>query len=196
MVLGAVGFTAAVAHAGFRITGVFTTLLLLVFALEVASGAVGQWIYMTVPKTLTRLERHGLARLIEDLLDEAATLERSIDELLATLSASLRKAAKDRIELLAGTRKSRLRTSYDPPAALEAAKKQLYERMSRTPDLTEEKRDAIVRLLEMKCRLVDVHAQLYLHRRLRRWLVVHVATASALLVLLAFHIVTAMTLLP
>jgi hypothetical protein len=41
-----------------------------------------------------------------------------------------------------------------------------------------------------------VRAQLLLHRRLKRWLVAHVATATALVVLVGFHIVTALTLVP
>jgi hypothetical protein len=195
MLLGAVGFTAAVAHAGFRVTGVFTTLLLLVFALEVASGVWGQWIYMTVPKALTRLERHGLARLVEDLLDEETTLEGSVRELIATLPAKLRRSASNRIETIAGTPGARLRRDYDPPAALANAKTQLADVIARTDQLTDEIRGTLERVLESRCRLVDVRAQLDLHRRLRTWVVLHVATASALLILLAFHVVTAMTLL-
>jgi len=49
-------------------------------------------------------------------------------------------------------------------------------------------------VVESRCRLLDVRAQLVLHRRLKTWLVMHVATASALVILLAFHIVTALTL--
>jgi hypothetical protein len=33
-----------------------------------------------------------------------------------------------------------------------------------------------------------------LHHRLKVWLVLHVATASALVVLLVFHVITALTL--
>jgi hypothetical protein len=195
MIAGTVGFTAAVAHAGFRVTGVFTTLLLLVFAGEVASGALGQWLYMTVPSALSRLERHGLARLVEDLLEEEMTLERTFGELVATISAKLRRSAERHVETIAGTRRARLRNEYDPKQALAAARERLGELLADKP-ISGEHRDTIERLLETRCRLVDVRAQLLLHGRLRRWLVVHIATASALLVLLAFHIVTAMTLLP
>ena len=55
-------------------------------------------------------------------------------------------------------------------------------------------RAALERVVESRCRLLDVRAQLVLHRRLKTWLVMHVATASALVILLAFHIVTALTL--
>jgi Fe-S-cluster-containing dehydrogenase component/CRP-like cAMP-binding protein len=194
MMLGGVGFTAALAHAGFQVTGVFTTLLILVFALEVASGVWGQWIYMTVPKMLTRLERHGLARLVEDLVTEESTLETSINELVATLPVKLRRSAKNRIEAIAGSLGTRLRATYDPPAALTEAKTQMADVLARTEGLTDELRGTLDRILESRCRLIDVRTQLHLHRRLRRWVVLHVATASALLVLLAFHIITAMTL--
>jgi Fe-S-cluster-containing dehydrogenase component/CRP-like cAMP-binding protein len=195
MVLGTVGFTAAVAHAGFRVTGVFTTLLVLVFALEVMTGALGQWLYTTVPPALTRLERHGLARLVEDLVEEQATLERSFGELLGTVSAKLRNSAERHVTQIAGTLGSRLRRGYDPKQAVDAARARLDALLQAKP-LGAEHRLTIGRLLEMRCRLVDVRAQLHLHGRLKTWLVVHIATASALLVLLAFHIATAMTLLP
>jgi hypothetical protein len=58
-----------------------------------------------------------------------------------------------------------------------------------------DERNTLDRILESRCRLLDVKAQLLLHRRLKRWLIAHVATASALIVLVAFHIVTALTLL-
>lgn len=195
MVLGAVGFFAAVAHAGFQVTGVFTTLLLVVFAFEVATGITGQIIYATVPSTLTRLERHGLARLVEDLYDEEHTLERSIGELVATVPARLWRALRVKIEAAAGTVHDRMVASYDPTNAVAGAKKKL-EDLLRGAQLSPEEHTTLARVVETRCRLVDVQAQLLLHRRLKRWLVAHVATASALLVLLAFHIVTALTLLP
>jgi CRP-like cAMP-binding protein/Fe-S-cluster-containing dehydrogenase component len=196
MMFGFVGFVAAVAHAGFHVTGVFTTLLLLVFALEIATGALGQWIYMTVPSALTRLERHGLARLVEDLVEEQDTLEHAIDEVLATLPPKLRRSAKTHIEAIAGPRRARLSADYDPPAALESAKRELSDMVSQKERISAEQRASLERVLESRHRLVDVQAQLQLHRRLKRWLVVHIATATALVVVLVFHVVTALTVLP
>jgi Fe-S-cluster-containing dehydrogenase component/CRP-like cAMP-binding protein len=195
MVLGAVGFTAAVAHAGFRVTGVFTTLLLLVFALEVISGVTGQFIYATVPSALTRLERHGLARLVEDLLDEEVNLENSMTELVNTLPPKQWKLMRGHVETAAGSIHDRMSAQYDPPSALAAARKKLVDGPLREASLSDDDRAALERVLESRARLMDVRAQLMLHRRLRRWLMTHVATASALLILLAFHIVTALTLL-
>jgi Fe-S-cluster-containing dehydrogenase component len=195
MVMGAVGFLAAVAHAGFQVTGVFTTLLLVVFAFEVATGISGQIIYATVPTALTRLERHGLARLVEDLFEEEGTLERSMAELVATIPAKVWRVLRPRIEAAAGNFHDRMVATYDPPAAVLAAKKRLEEAL-RGVELSTEDRNTLARVVESRCRLIDIRAQLMLHRRLKRWLVAHVATASALVVLLVFHIVTALTLIP
>ena len=103
MMLGLVGFVTAAAHAGFHVTGVFTTLLMIVFSLEVITGLWGQRIYMTVPKTLTRLERHGLARLVEDLIDEEQQLDKNVTELVGTVPAKMWKAVKGRVEAAAGS---------------------------------------------------------------------------------------------
>ena len=57
-------------------------------------------------------------------------------------------------------------------------------------------RGTIERIAESRSTLLDTAAQLHLHRRLKTWLVVHVAIASALVIMLVTHIVTALTLLP
>lgn len=195
MVLGAVGFFAAVAHAGFQVTGVFTTLLLVGFAFEVGTGIWGQIIYATVPTALTRLERHGLARLVEDLYEEEAMLDRSIAELVATVPARTWRALRARIEAAAGSVHDRMAAAYDPPAAAAAARKRLDESLAGA-QLPADELTTLGRIVESRCRLIDVRAQLLLHRRLKRWLVAHVATASALAVLVLFHVATAMTLIP
>src|SRR5439155_17194929 len=149
MVLGAVGFCAAVAHAGFQVTGVFTTLLLLVCAFEVATGAIGQWIYVTVPGALTRLERHGLARLVEDLHEEQATLERSIAELIGTVNPRAWQALRPRVEALAGRPRSRMARSYDPPTAVATARHQL-DAVLRAQPLSPDDRTTLERVVESR----------------------------------------------
>lgn len=195
MVLGAVGFFAAVAHAGFQVTGVFTTLLLVVFAFEVGTGVWGQLTYATVPTALTRLERHGLARLVEDLFEEETTLDRSFGELVATLPARTWRALRPRVDAAAGTVHDRMVATYDPPAAAAAARKRLEDALA-SAQLPAEEVTTLGRIVETRCRLIDVRAQLLLHRRLKRWLVAHVATASALVILVLFHVATALTLVP
>jgi hypothetical protein len=84
--------------------------------------------------------------------------------------------------------------AYDPLTAVAAGKAKLTESL-RDVQLADVARTTIERVLESRFRLLDVRAQLLLHRRLKAWLVVHVATACALLVLMTFHIATALTLL-
>ncbi|HEU0031826.1 MAG TPA: cyclic nucleotide-binding domain-containing protein [Kofleriaceae bacterium] len=193
MVMGAVGFFAAVAHAGFQVTGVFTTFLLVVFAFEIATGITGQVIYATVPSALTRLERHGLSRLVEDLYDEEVTIERSVAELVSTIQPKIWRVIKGRVDQATGNMHDRMVATYDPTASLAAAKKHLADNL-RDIQLTDADRTTVDRILESQYRLVDIRAQLMLHRRMKRWLIAHVATATALVVLLLFHITTALTL--
>ena len=193
MVMGAVGFFAAVAHAGFQVTGVFTTLLLVVFAFEIATGITGQVIYATVPTALTRLERHGLSRLVEDLYDEEVTVERGVSEMIGTINARTWKGIKTLVDAASGSMHDRMNATYDPVQSLQAAKKHLAAQLAQV-QLADADRNTIERILENQYRLLDIKAQLLLHRRMKRWLIAHVATAMALVVLLTFHILTALTL--
>ncbi|HEV7559170.1 MAG TPA: hypothetical protein VGO00_27035, partial [Kofleriaceae bacterium] len=99
------------------------------------------------------------------------------------------------VESAAGSIHDRMSGAYDPPAFMQGARKKLVDGPLREASLSDDDRAALERVLESRCRLGDVRAQLMLHRRLKRWLLTHVATASALLIMLAFHIVTALTLL-
>ena len=54
----------------------------------------------------------------------------------------------------------------------------------------ERHRGTAERLIRDVCRLKDVRAQLFLHRSLKQWLVLHLACAAALGVFLLVHIVT------
>ncbi len=196
MMFGAVGFVAAAAHAGFRVTGIFTTLLLLAFAFEVATGVLGQIIYVTVPKMLTRLERHGQARLVEDLLDEQQTLQQSIDELQATVSPEIWAQWQPAVEISVGKISERMRKTYDPSQRAAQIKTSLQLDTASGEALSSADRGTITRIAESRSTLLDTTAQLQLHRHLKTWLIVHVAIASALVIMLATHVVTALTLLP
>jgi Fe-S-cluster-containing dehydrogenase component len=182
MVIGVLGFVAALAHAGFQITGILTLLLLLLFALEIITGLLGQYIYMTVPSQLTRLEREGQAKLIEDLLEEEISLSSSAHELRVTLPAEVQavvKAARPAAESL----KTRLHPSYAP--------KNLIDHISRAVRLDAADprvRPTLERLVADLCGLGDVRAQIRLHRRLKNWLVAHLVITGMLVVFLAAHI--------
>jgi Fe-S-cluster-containing dehydrogenase component len=184
MVAGLLGFWLALAHAGFRITGVATTMLILVFALEVLSGVVGQAIYMIVPTILTRLERVGLAKLIEDLLEEELELERGIGELRAKLAPAILATLDRRLPGAIGAIRARFARGYDPAAAAQRAAALVLD--GATDD---ELRSSLGRIAHDACRLQDLRAQLELHRIMKQWLIVHLAAAGALAVFVVAHIV-------
>jgi hypothetical protein len=182
MVIGVVGFGAALAHAGFQITGVLTALLLLLFALEVFTGVLGQYIYMHVPTQLTRLEKDGQAKLIEDLLEEEIGLAASIDELQNSLPAKLQAVASS-VRSKAMSFSPRLSKSFNKNALLADVTKAVN-----LDGVDMRSRPTMERLVGDYCSLGDVKAQVRLHRRLRTWLVAHLAITGMLVVFLLAHI--------
>ncbi len=187
MVIGIVGFVAMLAHAGFQVNGVFTAVLLLVFAVEILTGVLGQAIYMVVPRILTRLERGGLAKLIEDLLEEEIELDKSIDELTRKSSPEVKKLFEGPIKQAAGGRGLRYKADYDSEKFLTNATRSLADAAKNVPPNS---RATVDRLLRDQVRLQDVRAQIRLHGWLKSWLVVHLATTGALASFLLIHIVT------
>lgn len=182
MVVGIVGFVAALAHAGFQITGVLTALLLLLFGLEVLTGVLGQYIYMVVPGQLTRLERHGQAKLIEDLLEEEATLALAVEELRLSMPV---KAQKYVSAITAGALQHslRLKKNYDLGNHIEAT------RQAGDIDKVDARvRETIERIIRDLCTLGDLRSQIRLHRRLKNWLLVHLTTTGMLVIFLVAHI--------
>lgn len=185
MVIGLVGFLAALAHAGFQITGVFTTVLLLVFALEIVTGVLGQAIYMIVPRILTRLERAGLAKLIEDLYEEEMELDRGVREITQKSPSEVREFVSKQLKPAVGGKWRRYKKSYDP----EKFPGEVRQKVA-LGQLGDRNRSTAERLITDYCRLADIRAQLSLHHRLKGWLVLHIATAAALTVFLVAHVVT------
>jgi Fe-S-cluster-containing dehydrogenase component len=182
MVIGVVGFAAALAHAGFQITGVLTALLLLLFGLEVITGVLGQYIYMTVPSKLTRLEKDDQAKLIEDLLEEDISLSASIDELRNSLPAKLQAVANS-VRGRALAMKPRLSKSYDRNALLLDITKRVN-----LEGADMRSRPTLERLIQDLCIHGDVRTQIRLHRSLKNWLVAHLAITGMLVVFLVAHI--------
>lgn len=183
MVIGVIGFFLCLAHAGFRITGVFTTILLLVFATEIVTGVLGQAIYMIVPRILTRLERSGLSKLIEDLLTEELELEKGMAEIATKAPPEIKKWTKGPLARQVGPVALRYRKAYDPEKHPNWVRKHVA--VNQLPDKS---RDIAERMITDACRLQDVRAQLRLHRMMKSWLILHIATAGALATFLIGHI--------
>ncbi len=191
MVVGALGFFLALAHAGFRVTGMFTTLLMLVFAAEIATGLLGQTIYMTVPKILTRLERGGLAKLIEDLHEEDQALSNGIAELAERSPEEVRKFLAGPLAKEAGSVGARLRPGFTPEENLERVESRLKREVERLPA---KEQATAQRLVTDVVRLRDVRGQIRCHQLMRAWLVAHLAATGALVVFTVVHVVAMLAL--
>lgn len=191
MVIGALGFWAALAHAGFTVTGPFTALLLFLFGAEILTGLAGQLIYMTVPKMLTRLERGGLAKLIEDLFEEDLALTTGLEELAETSPEEVRKLKDGPLARAAGSVWSRLGAGYNADEHLKKVRDELAPELAKLP---QREHATAERLVEDVVRHLDVRAQIRCHRLLRGWLVAHLAVTGALVVMTVVHVVAMLAL--
>lgn len=185
MVIGILGFVAALAHAAFSLTGVFTTMLMLVFAFEILTGIVGQGIYMIFPRILTRLERSGLSKLIEDLHEEELDLTRGIAEITHKSPPLIREFVKRDLDRAAGSVWSRFKKVYDPEKAPDLVRQAVP--LNNIPPAHQSTAE---RLIKDVVRLRDVKAQLWLHYGMKHWLMAHIAATGALAVFLSIHIVS------
>jgi hypothetical protein len=103
---------------------------------------------------------------------------------------------QSKVAISVGKASDRMRKTYDPgdrPAAIRAS---LALDQAQPDSISLGDRGTIERIAESQSKLLDVAAQLQLHRRLKTWLIGHVAIASALVIMLVTHIITALTLLP
>ncbi len=187
MVIGLLGFFAALTHAGFRLTGVFTTVLLLVFAFEVLTGVIGQAIYMIFPRILTRLERGGLSKLIEDLHEEELELARGIAELTHKSPPMIGQFVRGPLNRAAGKASMRFKKTYDAEKAPDWVRQSLTQYLNTLPPAHQSTAD---RLIKDTVRLRDVRAQLWLHYGMKHWVVAHIAATGALATFLIIHIVS------
>jgi len=182
MAIGTTGLLAALAHAGFSIAGVGTTLLLLVFGFEVLTGMIGHVLYTRVPKILTHLEQHGSSKLVEDLFEERRELSEGLHELLFRQPHVVQKYASS-LRRMAGSPRMRFRMKFDSKENLKALLATL-----RLPAHMQAHRVICERLLSDYSALADTTAQIHLHRSLKQWLFVHLTISAALVVFLAAHI--------
>ncbi len=184
MVIGTLGFMAALAHANYSISGIGTTLLMLLFLLEILTGVTGQILYTVVPRTLTRLEKTGNAKLVEDLFEERNQLQEGIREILQKERPELRAMARN-LRSMVGSPRRRFSRRFDSAQNLQHLRSAMP-----LPQVLAAHRPIVERLLGDYSRLADVQAQLHLHRSLKQWLFVHLATAAALSTFVAVHIAT------
>lgn len=184
MTFGGIGFVAALAHADYSVSGIGTTLLLLLFAFEIITGVTGQLLYTRVPKLLTHIEKAGNSKLIEDLYDERNELRVGLREILIKQPAVVR-AFVPHLRKLAGSPRRRYSRRFDAAHHLTA----LLSGLPLQGNL-QHHRAVIERVLTDHCKLSDTVAQIRLHRVLKQWLFIHLATSAALFTVLVLHIAT------
>lgn len=182
MVIGTTGFLAALAHAGFSIAGVGTTLLILLFALEITTGLIGHLLYARVPKLLTHIEQHGNSKLIEDLYDERRQLTEGIHELRFRQPHEVQSYATT-LRRMAGPAKRRFSKKFDSKQHLADLLATLH-----LPPHMQAHAVIVSRLLSDYSALADTNAQIHLHRSLKQWLFVHLTISAALVMFIAAHI--------
>ncbi len=184
MTFGGIGFVAAMAHADYGVAGIGTTLLMLLFALEIITGVIGQLLYSNVPKILTHIEKSGNSKLIEDLYEERNELREGLRQILIKQPSEVRAFAST-LRRLAGSPRRRYSRRFD------AAQHQTFL-LANLPlqGHLEHHRPVIERVLTDHCKISDTVAQIKLHRVLKQWLFLHLATSAALVTVLILHVFT------
>ncbi len=184
MTFGGIGFVASLAHADYTVAGIGTTLLMLLFSVEIITGIAGQALYSVVPKILTHIEKTGTSKLIEDLYDEQNEIHQGLEQILTKQPSMVRNLAPS-LKKLAGSPRRRYSKKFNAPQHVASLIADLQ-----LPAELQNHRATIERVLSDYCKLADTVAQIRLHRVLKQWLFVHIATSAALVTVLLLHITT------
>jgi len=206
-------------HAGFRLGGLLTTTLMVLFGIVTVSGLFGLVLQQYLPAMMT--QRVPLETLVGQMDHVREGLASDAYELVASLAGVMPEAAEEQARLAAeqaalqarpGNWKQVARKPPAPAPAPEAALlKEVYLREIRPyllrdararttpPDLRtlavrtpEEWRPKLERLAAICEESYQLAVQRRLHDLLHGWLFVHAPLSFALLVLAAFHIVMAL----
>jgi len=206
-------------HAGFRLVGLLTTTLMVLFGIVTVSGLFGLVLQQYLPAMMT--QRVPLETLVGQMDHVREGLASDAYELVASLAGVMPEAAEEQARLAAEQAALQARpgnwkqVACKPPATApvpEAALlKEVYLREIRPyllrdararttpPDLRtlavrtpEEWRPKLERLAAICEESYQLAVQRRLHDLLHGWLFVHAPLSFALLVLAAFHIVMAL----
>src|SRR5262249_26210926 len=186
--LGAIAGIMILLHGGTESGGALTTLLMVSFDVVIFTGVLGIFLYLVVPRLMTRIE--GAPLLIDDLRRRREELQKELADIASSASEPIRNIVRNRIiprfvsfgYLLGQYTK---RESLD--ALIESAKRESSAELNMLA--SEPDRERLGRALEAAVTLRRVDALIYLHRLLKLWLPPHVASTSLMLALLVIHIV-------
>jgi hypothetical protein len=206
-------------HAGFRLGGLLTTTLMILFAVVTLSGIFGLVLQQYLPATMT--QRVPLETVIGQLDHVREGLATDAYEIVASVAGPLAEAGEEQAQLAAEqsalqARPGNWKAIARKPAAAEPAPeaavlKEVYLREIRPylrrdarartppPDIRtlavrtpEEWRPRLERLAAICEESYQLAVQRRLHDVLHGWLFVHAPLSFALFVLAAFHIVMAL----
>ena len=182
--LGAIGFVAVLAHAGFRWPGGFQgwTLLLLSFWVT-ATGLLGVWFQKWLPLALSeglRVEAlyERIPGLVQHLLGEADALVAGASDVLARFYQAEVRAG------LAG-----VAPSWGYLLDVRAGREQVLEPFRRVaPFVGEAEKEIVDDLATIRLEKMELDVQYTLQGVLRRWLILHVPPAVLLMAVLVVHV--------
>lgn len=186
--LGVIAGVMILLHGGADSGGALTTLLMISFDLVILTGILGMFLYLVVPRLMTRIE--GAPLLVDDLKQRREELKTELAEIGSSPSESLRRAVKARV-IPRFISFGYLLGQYTRQKSLEnliaSAKQEFGAEIKSLKDA--EDRNKLERAVEAAATLRRVDALIYLHRLLKVWLPPHVATTSLMLALMIIHII-------
>jgi hypothetical protein len=165
-------------HAGFRVGGVLSGGLAIVFILTILSGIIGLFLYERFPGRIARMG--GTTFRQTDIMDQMTALEKEIETAQSGHTDMFRVAA----QRLFDTR--RLPLSLNPVRLFSWKRRQ--NKPSSTP-IPEEERQNFKEVEQLITRHQALVCQILYQRALSGWLRVHIPLSTALITLLIVHII-------
>jgi Fe-S-cluster-containing dehydrogenase component/CRP-like cAMP-binding protein len=186
--LGIIAGIMILLHGGTDSGGVLTSLLMLSFDLVIFTGLLGIFLYLVVPRLMTRIE--GAPLLVDDLKQRREELRNQLSDIGRSPSEPLRSTVREKV-IPRFVSFGYLLRQYTRRETLEAQIESAEEEFAREMNLlkTDADREKLERAVEAAATLRRVDALIYLHRLLKVWLPPHVASTSLMLALMIVHII-------
>jgi Fe-S-cluster-containing dehydrogenase component/CRP-like cAMP-binding protein len=186
--LGVIAGVMILLHGGTESGGALTTLLMTTFDLVIFTGLLGIFLYLAVPRLMTKIE--GAPLLIDDLRQRRAELHEQLAEIGSSPSEHLRTIVRNKV-IPRFVSLGFLLRQYVKRERLEALIESVTEEFSSDIKRTENDsdRENLERAIVAFATLRRVDALIYLHRLLKLWLPPHVVATSLMLALMVLHII-------
>ncbi|HJZ69988.1 MAG TPA: cyclic nucleotide-binding domain-containing protein [Blastocatellia bacterium] len=186
--LGVIAGIMILLHGGTDSGGALTTLLMVSFDLVIATGLLGIFLYLVVPRLMTKIE--GAPLLIDDLKQRREELQKELADAGSSSSERVGKIIKDEVIprfVSFGFLLRQYIKREGLEVMIESAKSELSVEIKKFKE--DNDRQRLERAVEIAATLRRVDALIYLHRSLKLWLPPHVATTSLMLAMMVVHII-------